>query len=93
VDDILAGRLNKTKDWGINDHTAMADKLVATGLFNEELPDAKIDAVCNYAASMPSEVMMKFWRSLSGFHVKNTVKIHDKLSDRIITILNPNKKK
>ena len=36
---------------------------------------------------------MKFWRSLSGFHVKNTVKIHDKLSDRIITILNPNKKK
>jgi hypothetical protein len=93
VDDILAGRLDKTKDWGINDHTAMADKLVATGLFNEELPDAKLDAVCAYAATMPSEVMMKFWRSLSGFHVKNTVKIHDKLSDRIITILNPNKKK
>jgi hypothetical protein len=93
VDDILAGRLDKTKDWGINDHTAMADKLVATGLFSEELPDAKLDAVCAYAATMPSEVMMKFWRSLSGFHVKNTVKIHDKLSDRIITILNPNKKK
>ena len=93
IDDILAGRLDKVKDWGINDHTAMADKLVASGMFKEELPQAKIDAVCKYALLMPSEVCMKFWRSLSGEHVKNTVKIHDQLTDRIVSILNPNAKK
>jgi len=93
IDDILNGKLEKVKDWGINDHTAMADKLVASGIFKEELSDVKIDAVCKYANLMPSEVCMKFWRALSGENVKNTVKIHDKLSDRIITILNPAAKK
>jgi len=92
VDDILAGRLDKTKDWGINDHTAMTDKLIATGLFNHELDDAKIDAIAKYALLTPSEVCMKFWRTASGFNVKNTVKLHDRLSDRIIQILNPNAK-
>jgi len=93
VDDILAGRLDKVKDWGINDHTAMADKLVASGIFKDELNDAKIDAVVKYANLMPSEVCMKFWRALSAENVKNTVRLHEKMADRIITILNPNIKK
>lgn len=93
VDDIMSGRLDKTKEWGINDHTAMADKLVASGLFKEELTEAKLDAVCKYALTMPSEVCMKFWRQVSGENVKNTVRIHDRLSERIISILNPNAKK
>jgi hypothetical protein len=93
IDDILNGKLEKVKDWGINDHTAMADKLVASGLFKEELSDAKIDAVVKYANLMPSEVCMKFWRALSSENVKNTVKIHEKMADRIITILNPAAKK
>lgn len=93
VDDILAGRLEKTSQWGINDHTAMSDKLVASGMFKEELPQDKLDAVCKYALTMPSEVCMKFWRQISGENVKNTVRIHDRLSDRIISILNPAAKK
>jgi hypothetical protein len=36
---------------------------------------------------------MKFWRALSSENVKNTVKIHEKMADRIITILNPAAKK
>jgi hypothetical protein len=93
VDDIMSGRLDKTNGWGINDHTAMADKLVASGLFKEELTEDKLDAVCKYALTMPSEVCMKFWRQVSGENVKNTVRIHDRLSERIISILNPNAKK
>jgi hypothetical protein len=93
IDDILNGKLEKVKDWGINDHTAMADKLVASGIFKEELSDVKIDAIVKYAHLMPSEVCMKFWRALSSENVKNTVKIHEKMADRIITILNPAAKK
>lgn len=93
IDDILNGKLEKVKDWGINDHTAMADKLVASGIFKEELSDVKIDAIVKYANLMPSEVCMKFWRALSSENVKNTVKIHEKMADRIITILNPAAKK
>jgi len=36
---------------------------------------------------------MKFWRALSAENVKNTVRLHEKMADRIITILNPNIKK
>ena len=92
IDDIMGGRLDKTQGWGINDHTAMADKLVASGMFKADLSDAQIDAVAKYALTMPSEVCMKFWRSVSSENVKNTVKLHDRLSDRIIQILNPNAK-
>ena len=62
-------------------------------LLDAGVSDAQIDAVAKYALTMPSEVCMKFWRSLSGEHVKNTVKIHDQLTDRIVSILNPNAKK
>lgn len=89
IDDIMSGKLEKTKDWSINDHTAMADKLVASGMFKSDLDDAKLDAVAKYALLMPSEVCMKFWRQVSSENVKNTVKLHDRLSDRIIQILNP----
>ena len=92
IEDIMAGRLDKTQGWGINDHTAMADKLVASGMFKPDMSDAQIDAVAKYALTMPSEVCMKFWRSVSSENVKNTVKLHDRLSDRIIQILNPNAK-
>lgn len=93
VQDILDGKLDKVKDWGINDHTAMCDKLVASGMFKADMSDTDIDAVSKYVLTTPSEVCMKFWRSVSGENIKNTVRIHDRLSDRIIKILNPNAKK
>lgn len=92
VDDIMTGKLDKVKDWGINDHTAMADKMIASGMFKAELTDAQLDAVAKYAALMPSEVCMKFWRQVSTEHIKNTVKLHDRMADRIVAILNPNAK-
>lgn len=90
IEDIMNGRLDKTKDWGINDHAAMADKLIASGMFKAELEETKLDVVCKYVLTMPSEVLMKFWRQVSGENLKNTVRIHDRLSDRIVAILNPN---
>lgn len=93
VQDIIDGKLDKVKDWGINDHTAMCDKLVASGMFKADMTDKDIEAVAKYVLTTPSEVCMKFWRSVSGENIKNTVRIHDRLSDRIIKILNPNAKK
>jgi len=89
VDDILAGRLEKCKGWGINDHTAMADKLVATGMFKEELPLESLKAMSTYILTAPSEVIMKFWKDLSGLNVKNTVRIHPFMLHRLVEILAP----
>lgn len=92
VEDILAGRLDKVEKWGINDHTAMADKMVATGMFKKELVPSEIDAIANYTEKMPSEVLMKFWRQISGENVKNTIRMHERLRNRIVQILNPQAK-
>jgi AAA domain (dynein-related subfamily) len=93
VEDILAGRLDKTSAFTINDHTAMADKIIASGMFTKDMTDTDIEAVAKYALTMPSEVCMKFWRQASGGNVKNTVRLHEKMSDRIVQILNPAVKK
>ena len=93
VADILAGRLDKTKGWTINEHTAMADKIVATGMFAQPLTDSDMNAVIAYAKTMPSEVCMKFWRLASEGDLKNTVRLHEGLTERIVQILNPDKKK
>lgn len=93
VEDILAGRLDKTKAWGINDHTAMCDKLIASGLFKEDLKGDKLTAVVNYIQTVPSEVFMKWWRQAASENVKNVVVLHEKLGSRLVAILNPAAKK
>jgi hypothetical protein len=90
IADILAGNLDKVKSWGINDHTAMCDKLVASDMFKEELAVEKLQAIANYALSMPSEVVMKLWKDVSAQNVRNTVRFHPMISTRIVAILTPN---
>lgn len=93
VDDILSGRLEKTKGWGINDHTAMCDKLAASDVLKEDLSPEKLKTLVDYMLSAPNEVLMKFWRQLASINVKNTIKMHDRMASRIVEILNPSGEK
>jgi len=77
VEDILiAGDLAKVSDFGINEHTAMVEKLEASESFKEELPRAQIDNLARYFVMLPSEVAMKLWSVLGSGALENTVNLH-----------------
>ena len=96
IEDLLdAGKLDKTKDWGINDHAAMIEKFEAAELFKAELSEARQQNLANYFVTLPSEVAMKLWTVLGDSdHVENVVALHKatstsgvKVSDHLVTIL------
>jgi alkaline phosphatase D len=91
VEDILSGKLEKLKGWGINDYTAMSDKLIATDMHKKALDEKTLDAFVAFMDKMPSEIFMKFYREFASGEMKNAVKIHTRISARIVSILNPPK--
>ena len=77
VEDILdKGDLSIASDFGINEHTAMVDKLDASGVFNEKLPEERVNNLANYLVTLPSEVAMKMWTLLGNGPLENTVALH-----------------
>ena len=83
VEDILdKGDLSVAGDFGINEHTAMVEKLDASGVFNEKLPEERVNNLANYLVTLPSEVAMKMWTLLGNGPLENTVALHQaKTSD------------
>ncbi len=72
------GKLDKVADWGINEHTSMADKMEAKGTFKDILGDTQIQNLADYIALVPSEVAMKLWTVMGadGMDVQNIVNLH-----------------
>jgi len=81
------GRLHLTKDFDINDHSAMVEKIEKEKPFaNADLPDSHVQNLANYFAVLPSEVALKLWVSLgtnenddeeqSKAKAKNTIRFH-----------------
>ena len=62
VDDIIVdGKVEVTKDFGINDHCALIEKMEAEDTFKEKLPSEKITNLADYFVTLPSEAAMKLW--------------------------------
>ena len=77
VEDIIVkGQVKKTKDFSINDHCALVEKMEADNLFKEELPEKQIKNLGAYFLTLPSEVAMKLWTVLGAGELKNTVALH-----------------
>jgi hypothetical protein len=102
VEDIIDnGDLEKVEEFTINDHSALVEKMEANGTFTEVLTDNQIQNVCNYFASVPSEVAMKLFTVIgnSGENgQKNVIKLHgsktandEKFSDLIVELITGNK--
>ena len=89
VDDILVeGKLDKVEEWGINDHSAMVEKMEANETFKEALPDEKIQNLANYFMLLPSEVAMKLWTVMgqADNDLTNTVRLHQsKVGDEAVS--------
>ena len=77
VADILEhGNIDKTAEFGINDHCALVEKMESTEVFKTELPADQIDNLAQYFLTLPSEVAMKLWTVLGNGHIDNTVALH-----------------
>ena len=77
IDDIIKrGKVNLTKDFSINDHCALVEKMEASETFKEELPEKEIKNVGAYFLTLPSEVAMKLWTVIGNGEIKNTVALH-----------------
>jgi len=81
------GRIELTKDFGINDHIALVDKMDADSCFKEELEEDQLKNIAGYFNSLPSEVAMKLWHCLSRHSPANTIGIHGLIQDQLILIL------
>jgi len=94
VEDVIKkGEVDKTKDFSINDHCALIEKMEAQDIFAEELPEDEVQNLGSYFMTLPSEVAMKLWTVLGAGELKNTVALHKcsvdgkPVSGHIVTIL------
>ena len=90
VEDILdKGDIAATEKFGINDHSALVEKMEASGAFNERLKKKQLKNLSTYFKTLPSEVAMKLWYSLtsSGGDIQNTINLHPLIKEELVGML------
>ncbi len=75
-DILVKGSIAATTDFGINDHSALIEKMEAEKVFDAELPIEQIENLGRYFMTLPSEVAMKLWTVMGNGEIKNTVTLH-----------------
>ena len=79
INDLLVkGQHKKTKDFGINEHSAMVEKMEAEKIFDKVLSDKKVKNLAKYFVTLPSEVSAKLWTVMGkkGSEIDNTINLH-----------------
>jgi len=62
--DILEhGKVKETAEFGVNEHTALVDRIIKTGCFERPLTDKECLNIAKYFMVLPSEVAMFFLKS------------------------------
>ena len=96
VDDILVdSKLEKIKEWGINDHSALVEKMEANKTFAEAMPEEQIQNLAKYFMLLPSEVAMKLWTVMGASEndIQNTIRLHqskvggESVANRMVSML------
>ena len=70
------GQIEKTAEFGINDHSALVEKMEASEVFKTELTEEQVLNLGTYFLTLPSEVAMKLWTDLGSGEIQNTVALH-----------------
>ena len=84
VEDIIVhGKVDATKDFGINDHAALVEKFELESTFEPELPEDQIANLAKYFVSLPPETAMKLWTVLGKGHIENTIGLHTATVDGV----------
>ena len=87
VEDVLNDKaVEMTKDFGVNEHNAMVEKLEGSEKLKEKLSDEHIQALTNYFVTLPSEVAMKFWQTIGRLNQDNAISLHKSTSSDGIKI-------
>ena len=87
VEDVLNNKaVEMTKDFGVNEHNALVEKLEASENLKEKLSDEHVQAVANYFVKLPSEVAMKFWQVVGRLSQDNAIALHKATSSDGIKI-------
>jgi len=96
IEDLLDnGQIDKTVDWGINDHSAMIEKISSAEALVDDLTEDQIQNLADYFVSLPSEVAMKLWTVLGeSDNTNNVISLHKaetsegkRVSDHLVEIL------
>ena len=64
------------KNFGINDHSALVEKMQANECFKDELSEKQVKNLSKYFIALPSEVAMKLWTVLGEGEMANTIALH-----------------
>ena len=75
------GQIEKTAEFGINDHSALVEKMEAAEVFNADLTEEQVLNLGRYFLTLPSEVAMKLWTVLGNGALNNTVTLHQCVVD------------
>jgi len=88
------GKIEKTKDFTINEHCALIDKMEASETFKEVMTDEQSGNLADYFVSLPSEAVMKLWQVLGKGNLDNVTKFHkteasngESVASKLVTIL------
>lgn len=92
-DIINKGRIEDTKNYDLNEHTALVEKFGAGDIFKKKLTAKQIGNLSEYFVSLPSEVAMKLWTIMGEGDVQNVIKLHQnpKMGSFLIEILKSDK--
>jgi hypothetical protein len=81
VDDLLAGKIEKTEKFAMNEHCALIEKLAASGRINEKLTGDELAAIGKYFIAIPGEAAMKLWNTVAECDKEATIKLHGVVVD------------
>jgi len=88
------GKIDKTSNFGINEHCALIEKIEASDVFQAALNDNQVQNLANYFVTLPSEPAMKLWTSIGKGTNENVIALHKsksddgtKVSTRMVTML------
>ena len=88
------GKIDLTKEFNINDHCALIDKMEAAGTFTNVLSDEQVQNLADYFVTLGSEPAMKIWTAVGKGEQDNVIKLHksvatngDKVATRLVTLL------
>jgi len=90
VEDILSdGKIELTEEFGINDHSALVEKMSTHKVFNGVMKKKELKNLASYFKTLPSEVAMKLWYSLTvnGGDSANVLNLHPLIREDLVTML------
>tara|TARA_R110002020_G_scaffold49875_2_gene141578 strand:+ start:5274 stop:6329 length:1056 start_codon:yes stop_codon:yes gene_type:complete len=91
------GKIDLTKEFNINDHCALIDKMDAADTFGVVLTDEQVQNLSDYFVTLGSEPAMKMWTAIGKGEQENVIKLHkstatngEKVATRLVTLLTGN---